>query len=334
MKQLILTIIRLILILSPVKIHTEISGISLVPEALRQLKNLTVKELSISNLNSAPANGVPLILWLFTCRVPQGMPRNVSAAHSGGICVFMSLLKDLNLPGLDTLGIEVMPGHIQHMRHFYDFISDTEDTFDESEGFLTHYNDAQKSGDEVHISYNLLVEEVEDHRRMSASYKFTSSAGLSRILRPVCIHDCLMKTIRFQRCWPVGLDQHFEIPGMGLRWYVESSAGGKSDQSQDSTARSISGHHWSIVEWTAWQEPVADMQRLDIKIYRPHQDFLLLLLMEVFVKNALDDPSNQYSHVFISEMRDCVNCLVRVAMTRWTQVDDIDGDSAPINHGK
>jgi hypothetical protein len=143
-----------------------------------------------------------------------------------------------------------------------------------------------------------------------------------------------MRTIRFQRCWPVGLDQHFEIPGIGIRWYVDSAADGKSDQSQDSNSSSISGHHWSIVEWTASHEPVTDIQRLDIKIYRPHRDFLLLLLMEVFVKNALDYPSNLYGHVFISEMKDCVNCLVRVAMTRWSQVNDSDGDSAPMNHGK
>ncbi|KAH0537441.1 hypothetical protein FGG08_005749 [Glutinoglossum americanum] len=255
-KRLALTIIRLILILSPVAVHEHIPP---SVTALKQLYNCTIEPTPDSPPIKFPCHGVPLILFLFTGRLPtRNIPEHVSAASAGGICVFLTLLKDLNISPLDATGIEVIPGSISHEDHLYTFVKDMDLLSQELSVSTSRRREGVELCKLAAHHFELVVElQEEDKSTLGASYRAVHSSNQNIC---ICLETLQISLLGFLRtnilcvseCSPI-----FELEATGRQWlFCELASGNVVEAATNSL--SVSNACWSILAWNSWKIPAGE----------------------------------------------------------------------------
>lgn len=317
-KRLALTIIRLILILSPVTVHVHIPP-SIV--ALKQLYNCTIEPTSDRPPVSFPCRGVPLILFLFTGRLPAwNIPEHVSAASANGICIFLTLLKDLNLSPLDAIGIQVIPGHISHEDHLYTFIRDMDLPYQEFSASISRQSEGFKLHELAAHHFELVVEEQEDKATLRASYKAVHSSNQNIYICLGALQTSLQSFLRTNIPTVDECSPFFEIDAGGRQWSFLDLASRKVSE-QTTSSLSVSNACWSILTWDARKiSSGKDLQWLDIEIFKADNVALFAIAHQLYSRYAIDTSWNRRSHIVLTQIGDCPHCLVRVAMLAWSTI--------------
>jgi hypothetical protein len=317
-KRMALTIVRLILILSPVAVNEHIPPST---TALKQLYNCTIEPTSDRPPVTFPCSGVPLILFLFTGRLPTwNVPDHVSAASASGICVFLTVLKDLDLSPLDATGIEVIPGHISHEDHFYTFITDMNLLSEEFSEFISREPNGSELFELSVRHFELIVEEQEDNTTLGASYKAVYSNNQNIYICLEALQTSLRSLLRtnipsIDECSP-----SFEEEPSGRRWSFHGPTS-KNTPEQLAISGNVSSACWSILVWDSWKLASGEhSQWLDIEVFKADNMALFVIAHELYHRYAFDTSWNRRSHVVLTQLGDCPDCLVRIAALAWSTI--------------
>jgi hypothetical protein len=236
-----LTLIRFILILAPVTVHEHVPP---SPAALKQLYYCSMVE-----------SGIGLILFLFTGRIPaRKLPDTLSAGSTGGVCVFLSLLKDINFSPLDAMAVEVIPGHIAHGSHLYHFITDATTAKVDSMDVLRNLKEGLELTKDDTSQFQLIAEDVEDKDQLAVSYRAKIAGNLNPTLRPAMLQHSTLDLIKIHDCRFPDCPLSFEVePSLGDRWSFRFNGPSKSF-ADDDTPIDHSPHrrYWSLLRWNAW----------------------------------------------------------------------------------
>lgn len=311
-----MTIIRLLLILAPVDVHCHIPPST---TALLQLYNCTIKRSSLGQATGLPCHGVPLVLFLFTGHLPTyHVPLSVSAASAGGVCVFLSLLKDISLSPLEATIIEVIPGHISSEGHLFTFLIDI-DISTASQEYLTAI---PQTSDILHLtpsSFELVVEEQEEAGILGATYKSIHGSNQTTCISPAgiqkSIRSFLRTTITFDR--DCGDANKIERPVSWSFHPVRSAAG--SDRSE--TSLDNFNAPWLILAWDCYTCQSGDgTQSLEIEVFEGDCAALLVVASQLYSKWAFNSDWNQRGHVIIAQLGCFPDALAQLAMDAWSTI--------------
>jgi hypothetical protein len=317
-KRLALTIVRLILILSPAAVHEHIPP-SIT--ALKQLYNCTIEPKSDRPPVTFPCHGVPLILFLFTGRLPtRNIPEHVSAASASGICVFLTILKDFNLSPLDAIGIEVIPGHISHEDHLYTFIKDVDPQYQELSASISKQREGFKLYNLAAHHFELVVEEQEDKATLGASYRAIHSSNQSIHIYIGALQTSLQSFLRTNIPCVDDCSPFFGVEASGRQWLFHELTS-RSVSEQTTNSLSVSNACWSILAWDSWKISSGEhSQSLDIEVFKADNVALFTIAHQLYSRYAFDTSWNRRSHVVLTQIGDCPKCLVQVAALAWSTI--------------
>jgi hypothetical protein len=320
--RLALTIARLILILAPVTVHESVPP---CVQALRRLYISTAPSNPGSSSPDIPCHGIHLVLYLFTGEIqsPAHSPR-ISAASARGVCVFLSLLRNPNLPPNEAMTIEIVPGHIRHGYQYYNCVTDIPAAFRGSNIDLD--DDTSLSNGEV----ELVTQEREDTEIMTASYRIMTAENQSVYLDVAFLQEALLSSIRTvdhhpENCDPtLSRDPTLAI-GHGLRrWSLNksdrsSSNSASSRQNSLSSMESTQENSWALLKWDAWDNSGSFRfsQGLKIAIDRTDNFLISVLLSDLYMKNSNLPYYVRREKSLVAQMPDCQPCIVQLAAFAW-----------------
>jgi hypothetical protein len=325
------TIMRLLLILAPVVVHEDIPpSIS----ALKQLYNCSPGLHESSKVSTIPYQGLALVLFIFSGRFPSSqMYPHISAASTAGVCVYYSLLKDINLSPSEAMDIEVIPGHIKHRAHLYNFIIDADARSSQSfRGWTLPY----LSPDGV----VLIAEEVEDNKALAASYRVTDPGDTSTWFSVGTVVDALRSFIRTNiRC----SDNCAASSGPGsptCNWPFQSFIVPTEEPNDKKDTLSVENSQfpcWSVMAWESWGLPRVNggpHQHLEILISRPEPVLLFSILIQLSESYSKFPFKHKRNRIIISEIDSCHSCRVRLACWMWSKIDStpVDSRTVPFDH--
>lgn len=325
--QLSLTIIRLILILSRVvKIDLDIP---LVPGALKTLYDHCLELRFLPQDTPIPSNGVEIVLYLFSSQyIPRSRATSdfrVSGASSGGVCVFFRMLKNLDSSPEDLVGIEIMPGLIQHENHLYDWIIDISEI--EQPPFTKDIFDffSRKSLQEKPSQIQLVAKETREARLLSASYEANDEDG--RFMMPlVTIESILLQALNFHHCCCERSPCALEIGRSRHQWSPWESLQSDKDQNESVKAKSQIQFNfpfrvsWIVLDWQMYQiagTAGKSIESISIDLYYVgnHMLGLLLLLLQRKRSRSLQILSGTAISLGCRDL----NCAVRVFLSDWSK---------------
>jgi hypothetical protein len=330
LKRLAFTVIRFLLILSPVTVHSHIPPST---TALWQLYNCTIENLGDCTRVPFPCKGVQLVLFLFTGRLPaRNVPDHVSAVSTGGVCVFLTILKDINLSLLDAMKITIIPGHIRHEDHVYTFITDTaiDLPFHKLQGSVDGQEARPHLPNLAGYQFELVVEEQEDKNTLGASHKSIHSGEQDLCVRPEALQESLRSCLRTDIHHVETCDMSVGIEAGGHHWSFHDRTSRSSSEPIPSSAM-LSTSSWSILTWNAWELSGDDiLQWLDIEILMPDNVALFILAQDLSSRHAIESSWNGRNRIFIARFEDCPRCLVQVAAFAWQRIDAKKPSPPPI----
>jgi hypothetical protein len=318
LKNIALTVVRFLWILAPVIVHDDI------PPTISGLKHIYNSTDGFSvNANTMPQYGIELVLFIFTGRLKMHHNHSrISAAASRGVCVFFSILKDINVTPTEATAIEVIPGHIKNHEHMYYFITDIGTPF---ENFDLDGRLPVIIPDQV----QLIADEMEDHKFLEASYKITSSANISLYLGIVSVVETVSQFLRnethpFEDCAAPVVPRIFEYD-----WSLQFPSSVEL-HSENEDGMSLDRSHltsWSVLAWESWDTVIREEKRQRLEIDVVQMDFVTLYLSAVsldcrYLRFPYDHKRN---HLVIAPLCDCSTCIIRLVSLLWWNLPDLKG---------
>lgn len=320
--RLALTLVRLILILCPVTIHESVPPSVM---ALRQLYNCTNTPSSGTSTRAISCHGLNLIHSLFTGADfdRKNSPR-VSAVCGNGVCVFYSLLRDIELSPADAMDIEVIPGQIRHGEYSCKYIIDISPGLQEhlpDPNFLKEICSENGPG----FSIELVAGRRQVDKAIEASYRFLSGANRPVYLNTNILQEALLSSLRTGDSHPEGCNRNLEVEPGPRRWSLSESSETSSQIALESTQNTESSQKmsWAVVTWQAWNTPKVSgqsYQHFDIDVYRPGNVLLFLIVSYLHLKHTQGTQlsySQRRERILVAEMADCSSCVVQQAAIAW-----------------
>jgi len=320
--RLALTLIRLILILCPVTIHESVPPSVM---ALRQLYNCTNAPFSGTSTRAISCHGLNLIHSLFTGPdLCQTKSAGVSAVCGKGVCVFYSLLRDIELSPADAMYIEVIPGQIRHGEYSCKYIIDISPGLQEhlpNPNFLKEICSENGPG----VSIELIAGKRQAEEAMEASYRFLSADNRPVYLNTTIIQEALLSSLRTGDFHLEDCNRNLEVEPGPRRWSLSECSETSSQVAPKSTQTTESGRRmsWAVVTWQAWNTPKVSgqsYQNFEIDIYRPGNVLLFLIVSYLHLKDTQGSRlprSQRRERILVSEMADCSYCVVEQAAIAW-----------------
>jgi len=318
LERLAVTILRFILILSPVTLHPNIPPST---TALQQLYTCSAGHATGSEF-ALPCNGIMLVLFMFAGRLPtRTVPDSVSAASASGICVFLTLLKDIDLSPLAATEVEVIPGHIKHEDHFYTFIEDA--AFEREPLNRFHEGHEAEFYNLSGRDFELVVEERQFSDTLGAKYSALNSGGFNLSI-PIAGLQVPLQT--FLRLNVADSDSHsalFNVEENGLNWSLQEMTSTRQPRTmaECTKAGTLS---WSILCWKAHASDKSDpdqTQWLDIEIFRPQDVVIFLTVLQEYASHACETRWNRRCHVMLINIGSCDTSVVRRAALAWSALE-------------
>lgn len=316
-----LTLIRLILILSPVTIHESVPPSVM---ALRQLYNCTNVPQSGTPARTIPCHGLLLIHSLFTgAHLYRANSAKVSAVCGKGVCVFYSLLRDIELPPSDAMYIEVIPGQIRHGEYSCKYVVDISPGLQEH---LPNINFLQEicSENGPGFSIDLIAEKRQVDEAIAASYRFLSADNRPVYLNTTTVQEALLSSLRMCDSHPEDCNRHLEVEPGPQRWCISECPETSSEAAPKLThPESRQETSWAVVTWQAWDTPKVDgksYQNIEIDVYRPGNRLLFPIVSYLHLKHmqALQLPHSQRrERILVAELANCSSCVARRAVMAW-----------------
>jgi hypothetical protein len=332
LQRVALTIVRLLLILAPVVVHEEIPpSIS----ALKQLYNCTMGLSESFKVSALPCHGLALVLFIFSGRLPVRQTYSrMSAASTGGVCVYYLLLKDTDLSPSDAMDIEVIPGHIKHGEHVYNFIVDMDSPYPDGELAWSQLNFAR-------AKITLIAEEVEDAKTLAVSYRMTGMPDLPQYLGVEAVVGALRSFVRIEVCNFEDCGASFALGPPGSDWEFQTSISIPKESLNASDSPSIVGAshdaRWSVLTWESWSLPRTTdgpQQQLEIQAASPDPALLFLTITQLSSKYSKFPFKHKRSRLVVAKMGPCAICLARLACWMWSRLDTmpVDSRTVPFNY--
>jgi hypothetical protein len=319
--RLSLTIVRLVLILSPVvKIDKDIP---LVPGALKQLYNCCTEPEFLPMDTVIPPNGVEIVLYLFTDqynpRSPGRRELRATGASIGGVCVFLALLKELNQSTEELIGIEVIPGQIQFENRTYQWITDISDIERVSTIPDIFHHFSRRSLVKEALQIELIVKETEERQILAASYQVSLRSD-PFIMRLAAVEDLLRCCLNFHNCSCELSPGSFEAGGLIHQWSAAKSSDGSDERGGDGQLGFNFHKSWMLVDWHAYQLPGTpnwNWQHVDIDIYCGEPDILTFLLL--LLDNKRSRSVRMSSRTAVVSGCCGLDCIIRVVLSDWSK---------------
>lgn len=319
--RLSLTIIRLVLILSPVvKIDKDIP---LVPGALKQLYSCCIEPEFLPKDTLIPPNGVEIVLYLFTDeynpRSPGRRKLRATGASTGGVCVFLALLKELNQSPEELIGIEVIPGQIQFENRTYQWITDIPDIERVSTIPDVFQHFSRRSLVKEAFQIELIVKETEERQILAASYQVSLRSN-PFIMRLAAVEDLLRCCLSFHNCSCETSPGSFEAGGLIHQWSAAKSSDGNNETGGDGQLGFNFHKSWVLLDWHAYQLPGTpnwDWQYVDIDIYCGEHDILMFLLL--LVDNKRSRSIRMSSRTVVVSGCCSLDCIIRAVLSDWSK---------------
>jgi hypothetical protein len=320
-----LTVIRFLLILSPVRVNEHIHP---SVSALKQLYYCTMQDPTALSPTPISCNGLLLILFLFTGRLPNAYyGLQVSAACSGGVCVFYGILKDARLPIRDAMTIEVVPGHILHQEHPYSFIRDLDTSFLASDGSPEAFQSSPRGSPDV---LELVVEEVEDSKTLAASYRMSDLCNYTWVfLDIVSLIEAFRNSIRTTSLHPRHDGDLLCLQPTGGRWTFQRRSIGTEDFSHENGPNEScesTENRWSILTWDSWNAGDSSdgvHQVLDIDVYSPRVEDFNFLVLKWYKNNAHFSFWDRRGRLAVIQLNRCATCVTQDVASLWTDLNAI-----------
>jgi hypothetical protein len=324
LQRLALAIVRLVLILSPVRIHEDIPP---SPAALRQVYICTSGPTIVSG-TLVPRSGIEIVLYLFTGQFLSnrslGTESSLTGASVGGVCVFLSLLKGLSESPLDATTIEVIPGQIKHEERSYKLIADIE----EAESGINMHPLLQKISDgflsKGDFRFELIAEEMEDREILSVSYRASLPKGIVIWMRLAALQKHLRSCLSFHTCSSQGCPNSLQTNGKTHRWLIDKKRSSTaSAEEEQNSFEFYTPSSWLLLDWNAWQLPkrgaTSPLQHLDIDVYHACNETILLFLLVVHCRRHLEIGSGTFSKSLVMQAPGGENCIVRTTLSDWSK---------------
>ena len=315
--RLALTTIRFLLILSPVSAHSQIPPST---SALRQLYNRTtvLGDLSSSLLGY---RGVALVFFLFSGRLHSlSLPENISAISTGGVCVFLNILKDLNISIQEAMEIVVVPGHISHEDQYYTFIKDTRT--------LGTSGEVPQPRDFLNVAkarFELIAEELEERDTLGVLYKPIPQWKSDIFIYPEGLQACLIRFVRTELYPKDTSTASTDMEAGKHRWSFTEHT-----ETKQATGEPVPfSNSWSILTWSAWDISSDDKsQWLGIDLLSTDSIGLFLAAQNELLSYASGSSPNSRNRVHISRFADSAYFLVQVALSSWAKVGSNEGQAS------
>lgn len=323
-QRLALTIVRLVLILSPVSIHEDIPP---SPAALRQVYICTFGPTIVSGA-LVPRSGIELVLYLFTGQFLSNRTlspeKTITGASIGGVCVFSTLLKDLDKSPLDATTIEVIPGQIKHEERCYRLITDMQEAESGTNIRSLLQRISDPSLDQGDFRFELIAEEVEDREILSVSYRASLPNGVETWMRLATLQKHLRSCLSFHSCSSQGCPNSLQTNGRIHRWSIDKKSSSTSPtEEKHNTFGFGTQSSWLLLNWNAWQLPkggvTPPLQHLNIDVYHARNEIILLFLMVVHCQRRLEIGSGTFSKSLIMQAPSGANCMVRTTLSDWSK---------------
>jgi hypothetical protein len=272
------------------------------------------------------------VLFLFIGHLPtKNVPDKVSAASANGICIFLTLLKDIELSPLVATEIEVIPGHINHADHFYTFVEDASSGSHEETGFLGVHELGSSLYDLSARDYELVVVEQQSSDTLGAEYRAASSGYSQLSIPPAALQISLQTFLRLDVTNSNSTSTLFEVEDNGLYWSLQElvSTGRPGQMAGCTKARALT---WSILDWKARTNPLGQAQHLDIELFRLRGVAILITALGKYSETAACTPWNRRCYVMLLNTGSYDISVVRRAALAWS-VTEADTSSESIQMG-
>jgi hypothetical protein len=317
-----LTLIRLILILCPVTIHESVPPSVM---ALRQLYHCTNAPFSGTPTTAISCHRLILIHSLFTgADLCNANSARVSAVCGKGVCVFYSLLRDIELSPAEAMYIEVIPGQISHGEYSCKYVVDISPGLQEH---LSNPNFLKEicSENEPGFSIELMAEKRQVDEAIAASYRFLSADNRPVYLSTTIIQEALLSSLRMGNSHLENCNRNLEVERGPQRWSLSESPETSSQVVLKSTQNLESSREmsWAVITWQAWDIPKVNgqsYQYFEIDIYRPGNRLLFLIVSYLHLKHmqASQLPHSQRrERILVAKMANCSSCVVQRAAIAW-----------------
>src|SRR5271163_4399739 len=293
--------------------------------ALRQLYNCTNAPFSGTSTRAISCHGLNLIHSLFTGPdLYQTKSARVSAVCGKGVCVFYSLLRDIELSPADAMYIEVIPGQIRHGEYICKYIIDISPGLQEhlpNPNFLKEICSENGPG----FSIELIAGKRQVDEAIEASYRFLSVDNRPVYLNTTILQEALLSSLRTGDSHLEDCNRNLEVEPGPRRWSLSESSETSSQVAPKSTQNTESGQRmsWAVVTWQAWNTPKVSgqsYQNFEIDVYRPGNVLLFLIVSYLHLKHTQGSQlprSQKRERILVSEMADCSYCVVQQAAIAW-----------------
>lgn len=327
--RIALTVIRFILILSPVNIDRFLQP---SVSALRQLYNCTSQDPSTLTTIPISCHGLLLILFLLTGRLPLDHNNlQVSAASCGGACVFYQVLKDSRLPLSEAMTIEAIPGHIQHREHTYHFVRDLEtasvvpDTLNNLNSPLSDFSPNK---------LELIVQEREEPKTLAASLLASDVHNNWSFIGIESLMEALRSSIRTSLTPNVHDHESFYLPAAGKHWsFRQTSTNAETAryETYNVTTCSMSESQWSILTWNSWKTSDSNdgiHQFLNIEFCSPNIERLYLRVAQLEKDHSHVPFWERRSRLVVLQSRKCPCWVAQSASCLWLELNALPKSKA------
>ena len=324
LKRLALTLIRYLLILSPITVSPHIAP---AISSLRRLYHRTLSN-GDADIVSLPTSRLALVLFMFSGRLPtQRIPEDLSAISFGGVCVFLKMLREMTSSPVDAVDIIVIPGNIRHQDGFYAFLKDT---------FELRCLQRQGTRNPNLHGYrlDLFVEEQEERSTLGAFYKGTCSGKDDFWIQPTEMHRLLMRL--------VSIDPHPDDPVQICERdaiiYAKDCAWSYNDNSLQRSlgsycrSRTTSDSIWSTLLWNAWDSSFHEKTQqlsIDVSTFAWPGPLNLVGNTEMLGEDVENYLYGHGTRMRIMRFSGCPRCLVQLVASAWANADDSYQPSLP-----
>lgn len=308
-ERLALTAVRFLLILSPTTLHESVGPSS---TALWQLYNNTIQP-RFGQANTLPEQRLALILFLLAGRLPaERVSGRICAAAAGGVCVFLALLKDINLSPIEATYVEVMPGHISHENQHYEIVQDADVSFDQSQLSWRNMQSANEKIFELNVKDFELV--LHDHERkaiIGASYMSVNAIENDVCISIGALQASLQAAIKFDVRETDTCKTHCSAQRTGGQWSVSVSTALPASL-QPAVCSSWRESNWAIVNWEIWNLVKQEAtQWVDIQLFKISTVAIFVILLNL--RSRVSRYRNQ-AQLMVSKFNQCTECVVQAVV--------------------